>query len=255
MSYKLVKELWDRYHPLLEVAEQTVDKLGEEKTFLFVNLANDWIDLQGAMLDAYPKEELFSSLVYCDFTGVFQQIRWCQLMFLGGNYAQLYRNLRFVWEMAYRALYADHEYPEPSPAADVQPVAADDKIEWLETLKPPLHWNTAIAPGLRKVVGESESTINDLHATWNRLNECVHPSKEFRYRMIEPSNLLVTDGFDEAWANEALDISAEIFDLVWLSVLARFPKCCEHLEGSNSFKACPRTKMSVLAGRKGASPL
>lgn len=246
MSYKLFKELWDHYHPLLEVAEQTVEKLGEERTFLFVNLANDFIDLQGAMLDAYPKEELFSSLVYCDFTGVFQQIRWCQLMFLGGNYAQLYRNLRFVWEMAYRALHADHEYRVPSPAADAQPVTADDKIEWLENHKPRLNWANAIAPGLRRVLGDSDATIDDLHHLWDLLNKCVHPSKEFRYRMIEDSNLLVTDGFDESWAKESLDASAEVFDLVWLSVLARFPKCCEHLERPNTFKASPRTKQRIL---------
>jgi len=41
--------------------------------------------------------------------------------------------------------------------------------------------------------------------------------------------LLVTDGFDETWAREALDVATEIFDLVWLAVINRFQSCAKHL--------------------------
>src|SRR5262245_8001761 len=107
MNQDLQSTLWKQYGCLLEVAERTVTALGEERAWLFITLANDWLDIQGGVLDSYPHDELQNSLVFADFAGLFKDIRWLQLLFLGGNYAMLYRGLRFDWELAVRALHAD----------------------------------------------------------------------------------------------------------------------------------------------------
>ncbi len=67
---------------------------------------NDRIELNKALISECS-DELDSSLVFLDFIGLSQQIRWLQLLFFGGSYPMIFRNLRFVWELALRAYYFD----------------------------------------------------------------------------------------------------------------------------------------------------
>lgn len=45
MNEKLQSDLWKQYSSLIHVVEQTVETLGEERAWLFVDIANDWIDI------------------------------------------------------------------------------------------------------------------------------------------------------------------------------------------------------------------
>jgi hypothetical protein len=102
MNEKLRNDLSKLYGHLGEVAEQTVAELGEEPAWRFAYLANDWLDIHfEGIRTAYTHEELLNSLVYHDFTGLFKEVNWCQLLFLSGNYPLLYRHLRFIWELMF----------------------------------------------------------------------------------------------------------------------------------------------------------
>jgi hypothetical protein len=65
---------------------------------------------------------------------------------------------------------------------------------------------------------------------WNRLNEYVHPSRTLLDRMVvDVPGFLVTDSFDREWALETIEVATMTFDLVWLAVISRFPRCAELL--------------------------
>jgi hypothetical protein len=123
--------MWEQYRYLIEVAEQTVQNLGKNQACQFAELANDWIDLEDAIRQAYPKEELFRSLVHHDFVELFKEARWFGLLVLCGNYPMVYRNLRYAWEMMFRAYYAD-TYAQHFPSeTDHLGLSADDKAALL----------------------------------------------------------------------------------------------------------------------------
>jgi hypothetical protein len=68
-----------------------------------------------------------------------------------------------------------------------------------------------------------KSTDARFKPVWQRLNRCVHPSGELRERLTDESALLARDAFDERWARETQADALEVFGLIQLAVVLRFP--------------------------------
>jgi len=223
--------LEDEYKALRKIAEETFHSLGEEQAMYFINLANDWIEILGAIRDTCSEDEFLNSLMYICFSGLFKEVRWFQLLFFSGNYPLLYRNLRFIWEMIFRAYYVD-TYALESPDAPEPPgPTIDERVEWLAQHERKLFkWDKFVKPTLRQLLPQVEATEMEeyYHLLWDKLNEYVHPSKALLDRMVVGvPGLLMTDSFEKEWASETIEMATMIFDLVWVAVISRFPSCAE----------------------------
>jgi hypothetical protein len=224
----LLSFLEEEYETLHKIAEETCRSLSEEQAMHFVNLANDWIDILSAVLDTYSKDELSNSLMYIHFSGLLKEVRWFQLLFLSGNYPLLHRSLRFVWEMIFRAYHVDTYSPDgPEPPGPT----IDDKVEWLaQHEREMFQWKRFMKPTLRKLLRQAEGTemAEYYYSLWDKLNEYVHPSKALLARMVvDVPRFLMTDSFDKEWALETIETATMIFDLVWVAVISRLPRCAE----------------------------
>jgi hypothetical protein len=194
---------------------------------------NDWLDVLTAIRKVYSEDELRDSLLFLYLNGLFKEVYWFQLLFLGGNYPLLHRSLRYVWEMVFRAYYVD-TYVRASPDAPAPPgPLIDDKVAWLaQHEREMFRWDQFMKPMLGRLLPqvndpEIEEYFNPL---WNKLNEYVHPSRALLDRMvISAPGTLMTDIFDKEWALETVEVATMIFDLIWLAVFSRFPRCVEML--------------------------
>lgn len=92
------------YEPRFHMADETMSRLGEEKAGRFVDLANDWIDIEGAILDSYPQDELTQSMTFLRFQGLFKELYWLQLLFLGSNYPLVIGRLRSCGSRCLKAI-------------------------------------------------------------------------------------------------------------------------------------------------------
>jgi hypothetical protein len=226
--------LGDQYEHLPHIARETLRSLDEERAACFNSLLNDWLDVLTAIHEVYSEAELRDSLLYLYFNGLFKEMYWFQLLFLGGNYPLLHRSLRYVWEMIFRACYVD-TYVQESPN-DPQPPGPliDDKVEWLAQREKGgmFRWNQFMKPVLGRLLPKAKDTEIEAYykSLWNKLNEYVHPSKALLDRMVVgvPGSL-VTDIFDKEWALETVETATMVFDVVWLAVFFRFPECMEAL--------------------------
>src|SRR5262249_35907783 len=109
-----------------EVAAETIRCLGEGTASLFLDLYNDALNIQGAVLAAYPEEERPCSLVFADFAGLLKELHWLHALFLFGNYPFVLSRLRHDWEWLFRAYHAD-TYAQHNPGAtDVPGPTLDD---------------------------------------------------------------------------------------------------------------------------------
>jgi hypothetical protein len=220
------KTYFDQFFPGLAKAQQeTFARLGEEKGGHFVNIANDAIDISGAVLGTYRPE--IQKLVLLRFFGMLKEVRWFHLFFLAGNYALLNARLRFVWESMFRAFWADHD-------PTISGLSLDDKAALLRKREKNLGWDSCIAPTLRQMfplAAKEQQVLDDYHELWKRLNEYVHPSMNVTDKLLDPQGLLVLDGFHEEWALETLELGTGVFDLAWLAVLRTFPKAWDKLDG------------------------
>jgi hypothetical protein len=226
------------------IADETIHRLGEARACLFSELYNDALDIHGVLCQAYPEEERLTSLVFADFHALYKEIPWLLFHFLSGNYPQVYRTLRFLWELLFRAWYTDRYAADHPGEIDVPGPSVDDKHSWLAQAGRQLNWRTVIRSGLERLLpaAEHEQIEGHYRFLWDTFNQCVHPSSELRDRLVGESALFAVDNFDEEWANESLAAAAEVFDLLWLAVLCRFPKCIPLLTGSNAFSTCPRAR-------------
>jgi hypothetical protein len=227
-SDHLLSFLEEEYETLHKIAEETCRSLGEEQAMHFINLANDWIDILSAVLDTYSKDELSNSLMYIYFNGLLKEVRWFQLLFFSSNYPLLHRNLRFVWEMIFRAYHVDtYSLDSPEPPGPT----IDDKVEWLAQHETKLFtWDKFMKSTLRQLLHQAEGTEMEecYHLLWKKLNEYVHPSTALLARMVvDVPGFLMTDSFDKEWASETIQAATMIFDLVWVAVISRFPRCAE----------------------------
>jgi hypothetical protein len=235
-----------------EVAERTAAELGEDRALQFVSLQSDWVVLIGAIIKAYPEltappsgelPEAAGSLVLIDLQGLLLELDRQQFAFLGGHYAAIGRSQRYVWELMYRALWAD-TYAEAFPGKGHPPgPTPDDKAKWLKKRERKMDWRSVVQPLLRRLLPSVD--IRQFAKVWTKLNHVVHPSWELRDRLINPTGLLVADNFDADWAAEVLSDAATVFDLIWLAVLHRFPDCRRLLANETTFTHCPLSRAAV----------
>ena len=176
-----------------------------------------------------------------------KELNWLHVLFLSGNYPIALSRLRFNWERVFRARYADACAEEKPNASDGPGPTVGEKHEWLRQREDRnrLNWGSFIAPALSQLFpagapGEAKSHFKPL---WDRLNECVHPSGELREMLAGESGLHALDAFDEGWARQTLADAAEVFGLIWLAVLSRFPRAGPALLAApDTFRACPQLR-------------
>jgi len=187
---------------LAPIERKTLEKLGEEKGGFFMWVANDWLEINSALIDTYPGEQAHN-LVLVTFWGLFKEVCWFHFFFVSGNYPLLLSRLRFVWESVFRAYLAEN-YPIGSERPWSPPgPSSDDKLAWLAEHERDLNWDRCIEPVLRTVfpLADSEEEVRDFYkARWKELHKYVHPSAYLAERMIGESALHVTDNFDEEWS-------------------------------------------------------
>jgi len=221
--------LGEQYEHLRKIAEETFGSLGKEQAGHFTRLANDWMNIHGAILDTYSRDELLASLMYLYLVGLFKEVYWFQLLLLTGNYPLLHRSLRFVWEMMFRAYYVDTYVPGSPGDPEPPDPTVDDKVEWMAEHKRKMYrWDSFVKPTLLRLLPQAKGTEMEkcYKSLWDKLNAYVHPSKALLDRMVaEAPGFLITDSFDKEWALETIGVTTMVFDLVWLAVLSRFPGC------------------------------
>jgi hypothetical protein len=195
------------------IERQTLDCFGDEAA-LFINVANDWSDILGAILDSYPEERDRDNLILCSLSGLLKEITWLNFVFLAGNYPLLSARLRFIWELIYRAYYAEGKTSG----------LLDEKMKWLQDRESNLNWPNCIEPSLKELFEKArrkftEADQRQYRALWKKLHVYVHPSAYLADRITGSSALLTGDKFDLAWARDSLIIGKDIFDLVFFAVL------------------------------------
>lgn len=233
------------------VAEETVHALGEDDAGFFVDAYNDALDINGAILNSYPKEELESSILLLEFTGVLKEIHWLLVLFLAGNYPFALSRLRHIWERIFRAYYAEHFTALRPHDSDSPGPTIDDKHNWLMRREKSLTWSQMIVPVLNRLFTAEKPKDVEQHfkELWQQLNRCVHPSAGLRNRLTAESALHARDAFDEAWARETLDAAREVFALLWLATASSFPSTLPVLRSSAvAFAAIPQLKKMPLTG-------
>ncbi len=228
---------------LAEIAEETKKHLDLEQSGCFVNLYNDWIDIWPAILDSCSHDHLLTSLVFADLHAVGKELYWMHRLLHWGNYPMVYRNLRYVWELMGLAYFADVDEVAVQGIIDRPGPQLDDKAAWLDRHQMRIRWSTVIRPIRDKVIDRAE--WEHFGRIWGELNRCVHASWSLRDKMLDESALFVKDAFDQNWAIETCQVASDVFDLIWLIVLRRFPTCIPALEKSNSFLNTPRTRKTV----------
>ncbi len=231
---------------LAAAERETLDGLGEEQSNRLLNIANDCMAIGGAIVDAYPREEL-NNLVYFAFAGVFKEVSWFHLFFLSGHYALLNARLRFVWESIYRASWAEADAVPSSPGAAL---SLGDRAAWLAAQEKDLGWGKCIKPTLQRLFPLSyreQDVCEFYHDLWLKLNAYVHPSQAVTERLIGPAGLLICNAFDKDWAIETLAAATQVFDLAWLAVLQTFPKAADRFERNPFSVAYPILKSAFDA--------
>jgi len=240
MSDNSSSYMFQVYDRLKDIERESILKLEREQAFHFVELANDWIDITIAIERTSTSDEISESLVFAHFFSLFKEVRWFQLHFLSGNYPLLGRSLRFVWEMIFRAYYVD-TYTDESPPGP----SLNDKTMWLAQRESNLRWDNCIGPMLGKVLPlvEQEQEVQEhYHALWKSLHKYAHPSVDLVSRMMGESALFMTGSFDETWAKEIIQDATEVFDLICLAMISRFPRCAPVLAQQEHGLVCPLTQ-------------
>jgi hypothetical protein len=236
-----------------EVAEETKRILGPHESERVAAAYNDCLALINALQDTYGSDLFTTSLVALSLPTLLKEIPWLHMLFVWGNYPAVHRNLRFIWELTYRAIYAD-TYKIVLPDDDLGPgPTIDDKINWLsvQERKNKLTRKTLIDPLLRCFHGVNEQGLIDsgLPALWEKLNQRVHPSKELWEEVLAHPHRPMLDVFDEPAARETLRAMEEIFDIIWLGVLTMFHHAVPKLDSADDFLRCPRTQQFVAKKR------
>lgn len=215
---------------LAEIENETTAALGKEKSHFFVEVANDWIEFVGAIEQLCPEAKRHNSVVYFVLQFVFKDVCWFRFLFVGGNYPLLQRSLRHVWELIFRAYYADR-YVAAS-LADRDSPSLDEKMDWLEQKENKLTWESCVKPTLVELLSQTATDpkfLEHFYDLWKSLNQHVHPSMAVAERLISPTPLFAADHFDKDWAEETYGVAVQVFDLIWLAVISSFPECADEL--------------------------
>jgi hypothetical protein len=248
MSQPLQDHLSTLFNNWRQVADETIEGLGKETAGLFVCLYSDALDILKAIFAAYPEEERLHSLVFTEFTGLFNELNGFQTHFLCGKYRLVLSELRFNWERIFRARHADTYALETGDTSDEPGPTLAEKHEWLTNREDQLDWRRLIAPTLARLFPANIPADIDarFRPLWQRLNHGVHPSGDLREKLIGASALHVRDAFDEAWARQTHADAVEVFGLIWLAILSRFPDAIPALLADpHTFQVCPQLRVAL----------
>lgn len=223
---------------LNEISKETAELLGD-RAHCFIELYNDWLDIFCSLAKVYSKDLQLTSLVAADFLSLGKNLHWLHRLLHWGNYPLVMRGLRYDWELMFRAYFADVYQPSIPGDADIPGNSVDDKIQWLESRGRDLHMNSLIVPIMKVLLPKRDQEV--YKQLWRELNKHVHPTKALRYRMIEESGLALRDGFDQEWAGLTIKLACDVYDLIWLLTLYRFPEILPLLTDPRLFKHTPRT--------------
>jgi hypothetical protein len=108
------------FQGLVEAEQEALARLGDKKGRLFIDIVNEAVAVNGAIVREYRAEEL-DNLVFLAAQGVFKEARWLHLFFVSGHYGLLKSRLRFIWEWVFRAFWAESK----NPPARCEPGAAE----------------------------------------------------------------------------------------------------------------------------------
>jgi hypothetical protein len=211
----------------LPVISAETEKQFGDRAFCLIELYNDWIEISSSIRSAYGESLAFSSLVAADFFSLGKELHWLHRLLHWGNYPLIHRVLRFDWELMFHAYYADVYQPSIPGDRDQPGKTVDKKVDWLESHNRGLNWHTVILPITNTLVRKKD--CSHYGKIWRALNHHVHPTKAIRHRSIDDSALMVRDSFDKKWADESIHAACDVFDLIWLLTLRRFPKCRDQL--------------------------
>jgi hypothetical protein len=248
-------KLFQQHTAILEqTAKETLARLCPEDAWVFVDLSNDQIDVLNAVSQVSGSDEVHHSLVLFDLTGQPQQLFVMGVDLLHGRYEDVRRALRFVWESAFRAFYADCFTllcpADPNPPGPT----IEDKIDWLDRRGRQLNWGNLVLRHL--FPGQTRDEIEaQFQPLWKRLNAAVHPSAEWRAGGLQEPNRHLWFHFDEGQARQLIDDARNVFTLVWVAILQRFPLAAASLAGnSNVFRACPQVRLLLPTERTETTP-
>lgn len=228
---------------LPQIANTTQRRLKTKQAYCFINLYNDWLGVWSQMLNVYSKDVALRSLVAADLFNLGKELHWMHRLLHWGNYPLVHRNLRYVWELMFLAYFADTVEAAVPEISDQPGECVDDKVAWLHKHEWKINWRSVIRPLVYKVIEKRER--QHYSHIWGSLNRSVHASVELRYRLIDESALAIRDAFDLRWAKDTCQIASDVFDVIWLVVLRRFPDCIPFLGGKNCFINTPRTKSLI----------
>lgn len=216
-------DLLDTHYSMLRnVAQETIETLGEEAIGYWVDAYNTCIDVESAIMRSVPDDTLVRSLLHLRLVELYKEMSWLLFLFLAGNYPMLARELRFTWEAMSQAYYLDSLLPEVGVAAKTAKLSKKKYRGWrmINKVLPdilPL-WTDQLGGQYRRL--------------YDHLSEMVHPTRqEFDLKVLEGSGaLLVTDTFVESIALDTLDIARRVFDVVWSTAFAQYPPLSVALE-------------------------
>jgi len=227
-----------QYGMLRQVAEETIESLGEEAVAYWVDAYNTYIDIDIAITRSIPEEALVRSLLHLRLVELYKEMSWLLFLFLAGNYHMLARELRFTWEAVSQAYHMDTAHPDMEISDRI--VSLDERDHW--------GWrviDTALPAVLPWCTNQLRAEYRKLY---HHLSEMVHPSKvEMDLKILEGEGaLLITDTFVESIALDILDMARTVFDLVWCTALAEYPQLSRALERKPYLvehlrSYCPRT--------------
>lgn len=215
---KLEKTLDEFYEHWKTVRVETITNLGEKDALIFIDFhANNWIDIVKWIDSKYSKEEQLN-IVSFQFQGLFKEIYWLQFLFHSGNYPVIYRNLRYLLEQFCQAYYVDKKYPNFS---------LDDQIQKIKEIedKKIYGWNLVESVLCEIFNSNNESIQLKFKPLWDYLNKHVHPSaKQMDMVAKEDFSSFVTDSFNEKLAKNVLGATNEVFDIIDMIILKKYPK-------------------------------
>ncbi len=209
------------YTHLESVRQETISILGQETSFHIIAFhGNTWIDINSWLLTECGKEAQ-SNIVILEFQRLFKEIYWLQYIFLNCNYSLIYRNLRFVWELIYRAQYILLNQSNKNLGDQIDHLASVEKTKY--------GWNI-IEETLKEVLSLNDKEIKDeIHPLWDDLNSHVHPSLRQMVLVLDKDpRSLVTDSFNMDLALSTLAAVDRVFDLVYASIFKQFTAISRH---------------------------
>lgn len=215
---KMKDSLWELCDPWESITCETIESLGKEDALHILDFhGENWIEIINKWIPAKYSEEKQNGIIYWQFVTLFKEILWLQFLFQTGNYNLVHRNLRYLLEMMAQAHYIDKRYPD---------LDYDNQLEMaIELENKKIFGRKLIKIILNDILGINSNDFDKKYGkTLDLLNKHVHASAK-RIKIvgdIDPASFFV-DSYNEKLAKDTLKVVDEVFDVIYLVVLNRFP--------------------------------